>query len=97
MKKKIYISGPISGHDLEVRRRVFSDAAKAAAALGFEPVSPFDNGVPEDAPWEDHMRADIEMLLDCHAILMLPGWKDSKGATTEIIIAQRINLKIYEL
>lgn len=97
MKKKIYISGPISGHDLEVRREVFSDAAKAAAALGFEPVSPFDNGVPEDAPWEDHMRADIKMLLDCHAILMLPGWHHSKGATTEIIIAQTLNLKLIEL
>lgn len=97
MKKKIYISGPISGHDLEARRRVFSDVAKTAAALGFEPVSPFDNGVPEDAPWEDHMRADIKMLLDCHAILMLPGWKDSKGACTELIIANTLNMQTFKV
>lgn len=97
MKKKIYISGPISGRDLETQRRAFSDAAKAAALLGFEPVNPFENGLPACVPWEDHMRADIKMLLDCQAILMLPGWKDSEGACTEFMIAHTLKMKTYRL
>jgi hypothetical protein len=35
------------------------------------------------------------MLLDCGAIILLPGWPQSKGARNELIIAMMLNLKVY--
>ena len=47
--KKIYISGKITG--LPVREAIakFRSAAEKIRRFGFEPVSPFDNGLPLEA------------------------------------------------
>jgi hypothetical protein len=34
-----------------------------------------------------YMRADLRALLDCDAIFMLPGWRESRGATVEHAVA----------
>ena len=47
-----------------------------------------------EAPRADHLRADIGDLLDCDAILMLPGWEDSAGATLEHSIAVALGLEV---
>ena len=36
------------------------------------PVNPMKNGLPFDAPWEDHMERDLEMLRASDAICLLP-------------------------
>ena len=42
------------------------------------------------------MSVDIAALFKCDYIAMLPGWRESKGATTEILIAHRYGLKIID-
>ena len=44
--------------------------------------------------WEDCMRKDIAELVTCSAIYLLPGWHNSKGATLEHHIAERLGLHI---
>lgn len=44
---RIYISIPISGHDLATQRATASEIAEKIKALGHEPVNPFDT---PDAP-----------------------------------------------
>lgn len=78
-KVKIYISGPIAHYDLHERKHAFLMAKERLESQGYDPVNPFDNGVPDNAHWREHMRADIAMLLKCDAIFMLPGWELSKG------------------
>lgn len=53
--KKIYISGKITG--LPVREAIakFRSAAEKIRRFGFEPVSPFDNGLPLEADWAEHI------------------------------------------
>ena len=45
---------------------------------------PMKNGLPFDAPWEDHMERDLEMLRESDAICLLPDWVESCGAKIEL-------------
>lgn len=95
---KIYISGKISGTDLTKTRKRFAAAAKVTKRLGYEPVNPFENGLSEHDRWDAHMLKDIADLLQCHAIYMLQGWQESKGARIEYYIATEIGMHImYEV
>lgn len=93
-KEKVYISGAIAGHDLTERKAAFGHAARFLDLKGYEPVNPFDNGVPESAHWREHMKADIKLLLDCEYIYMLMGWEMSKGAKLELDVATSCGIKV---
>ena len=45
--------------------------------------------------WEACMRSDIAELVKCDAIQLLHGWENSKGATLEHHIAERLGLQIF--
>lgn len=92
-KKKVYISGAIAHYDIEERKEAFSHAAKLLKTMGYEPVNPFDNGLPQPGDWHDHMRVDMGMLLDCQYIYMLKGWWVSKGAKLELDVATSCGMK----
>lgn len=94
MKKKVYISGAIAHYDLEERRRAFDDAERFLSLKGFEPVNPFKNGLPDEAHWRLHMRADIGLLLECDYIYMLSGWELSKGAKLELDVASSCGIGV---
>lgn len=89
--RRIYISGPITGM-VDLNRQAFGAAAQALREAGFEPVNPHENGVERSAPWSDHMRADIKMLMDCEGVALLPGWEHSKGARIEQGIAANLGM-----
>ena len=93
-KKKIYISGAIAHHDLEERMRVFGAAARYLSVKVFEPVNPFDIGIPQPGDWRAHMRVDIGMLLGCDCIYMLQGWELSKGAKLELDVASSCGIEV---
>lgn len=90
----IYISGPISD-DPESEQK-FQDAEDYLRSIGFKVVNPFklDHGSKPNVKWEDFMRTDIKALVDCEQIYMLDGWRNSKGATLEHLIATQLKLKI---
>ena len=94
---KIYLSGKISGTDLDYVRRLFDKVATTLRALGHEVTNPLCNGLSEAAPWEEHIAKDIINLIDCEGIYMLQGWEDSQGARIEHAVAKEIGLKVmYE-
>jgi len=73
----------------------FWDAATRLRAQGFDVVSPAEINPNTKMDWGDCMRADIKALVSCDAIAMLHGWENSKGATLEHHIAERLEMKIY--
>lgn len=89
---KIYISGPITGNP--EFKRDFAAAAAEIRAAGYEAINPAENELPEGAQWADYMRSDIRLLIDCDAIYMLPGWRNSKGAKIEHDIAAALDIAI---
>lgn len=95
--QKIYISGPITGWPIDMCRVRFEAAEFLLRMQGFEPVNPMKNGLPEDAPYDEHMKRDLEMLAECDAIYLLNGWERSKGCRIELQEAIKANKRItYE-
>lgn len=95
-KKKIYVSGKISGLEPEVYKENFKKGEIVVHEMGAESLNPLDIlPFKPEHEWIDYMRADIKVLVDCDGILMLPDWKDSKGAILELYIAKGLNMEIY--
>lgn len=95
MKENIYLSGPISGYDLDERRLLFGKIENCLSRNGYEVFNPLKNGLPDDAAYEEHMRTDIRALTECDTIVFLPGWEHSAGCRTEFIVAIRMGVKIF--
>lgn len=90
----VYISGKISGENPELVKQKFQDAEADIEKMGYSPVSPLDNDIPWDAPWEEHMRADIKAMLDCDKVYALRDWDKSQGAQLEVFIAHKLSIPI---
>ena len=80
--------------EIHALQNAFADAARFLNLKGYEPVNPFDNGLPAEAHWRLHMRADIALLLGCDYIYMLQGWELSKGAKLELDVASSCGISV---
>lgn len=94
-KKKIYISGPISGHDIEERRAAFAAVERMLREEGLEVVNPLNVAFPEDCTHEQYMRVDIALLIGCDYIYLMKGWHSSRGAWLEFMVASSAGIKVY--
>ncbi|SDX13948.1 protein of unknown function [Variovorax sp. YR634] len=94
--KRIYIAGPMTGKP-ELNFPLFHREAARLRAEGFEVANPTEINPDPTAGWVACMRADIKELVDCDAILMLPGWEWSEGASTEHYIAQKLKMRVIYL
>ena len=92
--KRVYISGAIAHYDMAERKEAFGRAEELLRTEGYDPVNPFNNGLPEEAHWKAHMRADIALLLACDYIYMLKDWELSKGAKLELDVASSCGIKV---
>lgn len=93
---RVYISGPITDMP-DCNRSAFADAENKLRALGYDPVNPLHNGLPPDAAWARHMKADIKLLMDCDALVWLDGWDKSRGARIEIKLADGLGMPAVAL
>lgn len=101
--KKVYISVPISGHDLDDVRKRIQETSELLKAKGYVPVSPLEVQTNLDAPYSELMGNDIKALLECDAIILLDGWENSIVCRLEKYVAGLyykpvfINDFIYEI
>lgn len=94
---KVYISGPISGHDPEQVKERFDMVMANLKEDGLHPVSPLNNGLPEGSNWMDHMRADISMMMKCDSVAFMANWNISRGCRVEHQLAESLGMKIMYL
>lgn len=81
---KVYISLPITGHNINQVRKRAEQAASHLRALGHEPVSPLELHPDQECTYGQFMGRDIEVLIDqCEAIYFLKGWISSNGCKLE--------------
>ncbi len=94
-KPRIYLSGPITGmpnHNIEA----FQLEQDYYESQGYEVINPLKNfGGNLSLTRAEYMRQDIEHLLNCECVAMLPGWEESPGARLEYCIAKEINLTVF--
>jgi hypothetical protein len=62
--------------------------------LGYEVENPADHGIVEGAQWADYMAYDLTRLGLCGMIVLPPDWERSQGARLEVLIAERLGMKV---
>jgi hypothetical protein len=99
--KLIYIAGPYRSkttwgiaQNIHRARQV----GAAVACLGAYPVIPHSNtahmdGVADDSLW---LAGTLELMRRCDGVVMVDGWRDSVGATTERTEAFKQSIPVIE-
>jgi len=90
---RIYIAGPMSGLP-NFNYDAFHHAAKRLRSLGVSVVNPAENGLPQGAPWAEHMRIDLQTCCCAIGSLFWPGWEKSSGANLESKVARVLGFGI---
>ena len=95
IKKRIFISGKITGEDLQASRIKFGVAETYLRTLYYDPINPMKIcEYKPDKKHSEYMKECLRSLLTCHAIYMLKDWKFSEGATVECVVAETIGLEM---
>lgn len=90
---RVYISGPMTGRP-HLNRDVFNAAEDLLRLNGYDPINPSSNGLSDDATYDEHMRADLRMLLEADAVAVLPGWELSRGSQIETRLASDLGMPV---
>jgi hypothetical protein len=94
-----YIAGPITGMP-NFNIEGFRAAARELVRAGWRAVDPhtLHDVAPGVHPDEVYYRRDLIAMLDrCDAVVVLPGWEESRGAQTEVHVAVRCGMPVYAL
>lgn len=93
---RLYLAGPMSGLPLS-NYPAFDAAAAQLRAQGFEVENPAENQRPACGTWLGYMRLSIQQIARCEALVMLPDWEKSRGATIERRLAADLGLPVLTL
>ena len=95
-KKKVYISGKITGIENEALM-LFEKTEIELRKLGFDVINPMKLPHDHNKTWSEYMKEDIIEMLKCDYICYLENWKKSRGAWLEHEIAEAIGMEVIEL
>ena len=104
--KLIYICGPIRNDDAEIQKKNIARGIMAARAIwnaGGVAICPHMNAY-FDAPSDDNpasqqtkaIEGDYEIIRRSDALLALPGWPASVGASAEVCFARGNGITILD-
>lgn len=100
----IYICGPITGKPNN-NVEAFERAQQQLLRMGHYAINPhlvcrnivkLHKGTEREL-WVKCMKRDIEEMLKADAVVVLDGWKDSKGANIEMYIAHSLDIPVITL
>lgn len=93
---RIYISGPMTGIE-EFNYPLFNSTATRLREQGYEVINPAETDDGDTSkPWDYYMRIDIAHVLSVDALVVLPGWQASKGASLEVTIARALGVPVWD-
>ena len=96
MKKCVYISGKVTGLNRHEAMSWFQQAEDFLVSHGYAACNPM-RLIPEDASWCSAMDIALDLMYDCHAVILLNNWRDSRGAIMEKQWAeQELKIPVFE-
>lgn len=96
---KIYLSGKITGLEVQDAQEKFSRYESSLITMGFESIvnpmkiSPYK----QEKGYTDYMRDCVRALCDCDTIALMPCWTGSRGAQIEKRIAEDLGMQVLYL
>lgn len=99
----IYLSGKITGTDDYEKRFKYAEKKLKKKYPDAEIVNPVEycknlEDAIDKPKWEYYMRYCIFMLAGaCDAVYMLDGWRESRGARLEYLVATSLNYKVLRM
>jgi hypothetical protein len=95
---KLYVAGPMTGLPGE-NRKAFHAMAKRLRSLGHDVINPAElDSFGSAPPPQDCYRRDLLVLLkDREGVVVLPGWRKSRGAKAEVFNIDLIGKRVYRL
>ena len=92
MKKRIYISGPMSGLP-ENNFPAFFAMEERIRTAGDLPVNPAR--FPVQPSYDDYIRLDLEVIaMTADGAVFLKGWEHSKGANIEMDLIRSLGIPV---
>lgn len=92
MRKKVFISGKVSGLEYVEACRLFYDCARKVLRLGFTPVIPVEI-CKSHWSWRRCMAVCLWHLLWSDGFCQLENWENSRGARIEYKFAKFLRKK----
>jgi hypothetical protein len=93
MNRTAYVAGKITGLPKTDVQSKFSTINKQLSGQGYQVVNPL--AVNDDTQsWDEAVRNDIKIMLECDEVHMLPDWQESRGAQLERDIALRLGMQV---
>ena len=91
----VYLSGPISGRDEEEASShfLFVENMLEEQEQGRLVINPMEHTKRDS--WEEYMKDGLLALLDSECVVMLDGWRSSRGASFERLVAFELGIPIY--
>jgi len=94
----IYVSGKYSG-DVDANIEAAASIAGDLWEMGHAVFCPHTNTANFEkrcaATYEQYIAGDLEVITWCGALVMVPGWEESKGAVIEKDYAESLGIPIY--
>lgn len=104
-KRSIYISIPMTGHDLDIQRQYAALWQKYWKSQNYTVVNPFEladrlkkayQAQYQREPTErEYLTEDLVHLANCSDIFMCNGWTTSRGCLEETHLAISKKIKFY--
>ena len=97
----VYLAGPMSKYKDDPADpygfRHFHAAARRLRELGVVVMSPAETaGQVKVMPRSWYFAFDFAVIAQCDAVVVLPGWVESRGAMAECIYATEMDIPIYQ-
>jgi len=90
-KKKVYISGPMTGIE-GFNYPEFDMVAQKLEEMEMIPINPTRQ--PDGLTYQQYMEYAFLDVKNADALLLLDGWEDSKGARAEVEFAKSLGKEI---
>ena len=93
----VYLSGPMTGR-LNFNFAQFDAWAAELRNAGAVVLNPAETaGGATHLPREWYFRMDFAVIGNAEAVVLMPGWDNSRGATIEALYANELGVPLYQL
>lgn len=86
--KKAYISMPVSGRSQDDIHRHLQSAVRYLSCNGYDAEASIDVSNPKAVSFGATVGQDIQTLLSCDALLLMPGWEHNNQCRLDYAVAE---------